>query len=287
MKLLKNQKGFTLIELLISLALLGALSAGTAQVVHLAMQAREISDKKLDTYQRLRFIGDQLNSKIRSTHPLYIKQNTKNDLEGVNPQQNQQRMLAFEGKPTSIRFITFGEKLNSLENSPWIHEVHIYLDDDNETDKQSLMMMERDISRQEDILKPGSQSEDKGRVLKIADDVEYLKFRYYKINNQKQDGETSDQDSIVEDNVGEWVDSMVAEPVGLNNPEARSSFGSESNAVSLPRAIEVSMGLIEPGSESLQEESRLVELPPVIIPVYTGMVFERAVEENPEDNEKS
>jgi len=47
------------------------------------------------------------------------------------------------------------------------------------------------------------------------------------------------------------------------------------------------MGLIEPGSESLQEETRLVELPPVIIPVYTGMVFERAVEEKPEDNEKS
>ena len=73
MKRVDNQSGFTLLELIVSLAIIALIAGLSMGGVRLGISAREIGEERANMYQRLRFIGEQISQKIKSTHPLFIK----------------------------------------------------------------------------------------------------------------------------------------------------------------------------------------------------------------------
>ena len=92
--------------------------------VRLATASREAGTQKADIHQRLRVLHEQLNSTLRSAHLIFVSA----DSESLLPDENEEKsgdskILAFEGKPESLRFVTFSEKLMGGKNSPWMHEV--------------------------------------------------------------------------------------------------------------------------------------------------------------------
>jgi len=54
----------------------------------------------------------------------------------------------------------------------------------------------------------------------------------------------------------------------------------ENNKMTLPRAVEVSLGLKELTRPSSKKESRILFSPPIIIPLYSGMRFALPIEHN-------
>jgi len=82
---------------------------------------------------------------------------------------------------------------------------------------------------------------------------------------------------------GRWVTSIkhnsVKKKVGELNEEQLTRLHFEKiNKMSLPRAVEVSLGLKEPTRAGSVMESRVIFSPPVIIPLYSGMRFALPVE---------
>ena len=61
--------------------------------------------------------------------------------------------------------------------------------------------------------------------------------------------------------------------------ESRIRF-QENNKMTLPRAVEVSLGLKELSRQSSEKESRIIFSPPIIIPLYSGMRFALPIEHN-------
>ena len=47
----------------------------------------------------------------------------------------------------------------------------------------------------------------------------------------------------------------------------------ENNKISLPRAVEISLGLRESSKSGLKKEPKVIISPPVIVPLYSGMSF--------------
>ena len=73
MKLLRQaQKGFTLLELILALGIVGFIVSISLGAIRLGTSAQEIGHIKIDTFQRLRFIQNQITQKIKSTYPVFI-----------------------------------------------------------------------------------------------------------------------------------------------------------------------------------------------------------------------
>ncbi len=282
MRQIKSQKGFTLLELLISLMIFTLVIMVTMQVIRLAVTSREISDKKLDTLQRLRFINEQLNSKIRSIHPLFIPKPGKEDLINRKKPKSSAKILAFQGKSDSIKFITFAEKLDSINQGPQIHEVQIYLGTHPETDEEGILMLEREITSFEDIFKDDSENNE-GNLLLLADEVDHLEFKFYQVN--VEENLTPDDSGKIQslEYKGEWVDTINQEVFGLIDTSQADSLRDRDNddePINLPRAIEFSLGIFTDSFDEENGERELITLPPTIIPIHSGMVFERTILED-------
>ncbi len=282
MRHINSQKGFTLLELLISLMIFTLVILVTMQVIRLAVTSREISDKKLDTLQRLRFINEQLNSKIRSIHPLFIPKPDKEDLIDRKKPKSSAKILAFQGKSDSIKFITFAEKLDSINQGPLIHEVQIYLGTHPETDEEGILMLEREIASFDDIFKDDSDNNE-GNLLLLADEVDYLEFKFYQIN--VEENLTPDNSGKIQslEYKGEWVDTINQEVFGLIDTTQADSLRDRDNddePINLPRAIEFSLGIFTDSFDEENGERELITLPPTIIPIHSGMVFERTTLED-------
>ena len=71
---LNNQFGFTLLELILSLSIVAMIVALALGGVRLGIVARDVGEQKVDTYQRLRIISEQLKQKLQSTYPVYVSQ---------------------------------------------------------------------------------------------------------------------------------------------------------------------------------------------------------------------
>ena len=56
----KNQAGFTLIELIVSLSIVAIIITLGLGGVRLGITARDVGEQKVETYQRLRIITEQL-----------------------------------------------------------------------------------------------------------------------------------------------------------------------------------------------------------------------------------
>ena len=273
------ESGFTLLELLISMAMVAVLVAACTITVRLAMASREAGTQKIDIHQRLRVLHERLNSTLRSAHLVYVASASKSLLPDEKEEEsNTSKVLAFEGKPESLRFVTYSEKLMETKKVDWMHEVHFYLQKNEETGLLEILLNERDFSP-ENFFKQDSLELETGQTLRIAQDVAYLKFRYYYEILEKGNSPVSTDEKPVKVS-GKWTDTIITEPFDFKSTiDGNSNLGESEEPVRVPRAVEVSIGLWKPGLSEGDLEPRQVELPPTLITIQAGTVFERFEEE--------
>ena len=221
MKTIRSQTGFTLLELIISLFIIAAIAAITLGGVRLGITTRDVGEQKVDSYQRLRIIGEQVSQKIKSAYPKFVQVTDIFPKKAGNTLNQPPPILAFEGKPDSIRFLTFSDSLIPGEKPGQTHEVHFYLGKHPQTKETGIIMMERDISNS-DAFRPIKPFSDRVEYFLLAKDVAYLRFRYYKISevppeelkeknfSAEETTETKKSDQVTYS--GEWVESIRFEP---------------------------------------------------------------------------
>jgi prepilin-type N-terminal cleavage/methylation domain-containing protein len=278
-KKLNTESGFTLLELLIALAMVAVLVTFCLMAVRLATASRESGNQKADIHQRLRILHEQLNSTLRSAHLIFVP----NESESLLPDENEEessnsKVLAFEGKAESLRFVTFSEKLMKSEDLHSMHEVHFYLQKNEDTGSLEILLNERNFSPK-GFFKQDSPGREIGQTLRIAQDVAYLKFRYYYETLEKGTSSAPGAEKSVKVS-SEWADKIITEPFDFkSNINGSKEIGKPEDSVRIPKAIEVSIGLWEPGDSEAGLEPEMVEVPPTLIPIQAGMVFERFEEE--------
>ena len=283
-KILRTANGFTLLELIISISIIAVIVSIALGGIKFGISTREVSDQKTETYQRLRFIGEQISSKIRSFHPLFIQLNPVQIIEtGItNPTNTPKKLLAFEGLEDSIKFITFADNLAVTNKSRWLHEVQFYLGEHPETRESGIIMMEQNILFDEAFVTPDPQTT---QYFMLAKDVSYLKFRYYKSRKptpeelsvlRNQTTNQSAQTNQPVQYIDEWVNTIPLDygqninlPTGAN-PATTPPVEDLQSKISSPRAVEISIGLKEPQIPGRREDLRLIYLPPMIIPFHAG-----------------
>jgi len=118
----------------------------------------------------------------------------------------------------------------------------------------------------------------------LAEDVDYLKFRYYKVKKLSP-AETELQIDKSKKYEGQWVNAIehnnFQAKVGELTEEGQTRLHFETkNKISLPRAVEVSLGLNETGRHGSSKKIRTISPPPLIIPLYSGMKFALPLEDD-------
>ncbi len=266
---LRTEDGFTLLELLISMAIIAVIVGIALGGMRFGITAREVGDQKTDTYQRLRFIGEQLSSKIKSYHPLFIQPNPTPAGGIINQQTTaQQKLLAFEGLEHSIRFITFAENLTVTTKNPWLHEVLFYLGKHPQTGETGIIMMEQEMLFDDEFVASNSNNT---QYIMLAKDISYLNFRYYrfrKLSAEELQAQT-DPSILYAD---EWVNQIPLNYAESANP----TIEDLQDKISSPRAIEVSIGLTEQSTPGKTGEPQIIYLPPMIVPLNSGIQIERS-----------
>ena len=264
--LTRNESGFTLLELILSLAIVGIIIAIGLGGVRLGVIARDAGEKKVDTYQRLRIITEQLNQKLQSAYPVFVAQK-----DGV-PISKGHRILAFLGNPNSLRFVTFSAPITSAHQNSWIHEVRFYLGKHPETGKQGLILMEKEIL-EGDIFSTIDPDEETTRFFLLAENVVELNLRYYKVKKlRSQDADKINRPT----HTGKWVDKILMDPLQIDRkPPANSLLAFEkANKISLPRAVEISIGMASKRDGSSDENQGNPEIffsPPLVVLLNSGM----------------
>jgi len=276
----ESNQGFTLLELILSLGIIGFIVTIALGAIRLGASAQETGQLKIDTFQRLRLIQNQLGQKIKSNYPVFIFQ--KNTVfASKNSEGNIEKILSFEGKSNSLRFVTFSSQLTSQGKSPWTHETIFYVGEDPKSGKSGIIMEERTVAPKNstDPLKIKNR-----RLFLLAEDVDYLKFRYYKVKKLSP-AETELQIDKSKKYEGQWVNSIehnnFQAKVGELTEERQTRLNFEiKNKISLPRAVEVSLGLNEIAKHSSSKKTRTISPPPIIIPLYSGMKFALPLEDD-------
>lgn len=276
-----NQSGFTLLELILSLAIVGIIIALGLGGVRLGIIARDAGEKKVDTYQRLRIITEQLTQKLQSAYPVFVAQK-----DGI-PVTKGKRVMAFEGESNSLRFVTFAPPITSTGEGSWTHEVKFYVGKHPETEKQGLILMEKEI-QEGDIFSRIDSNAKTTQYFLLAEDVTELKLRYYEVKKLPAQ-EIEDPNGPT--HTGKWVNRVIMDPfqVDQGTPTNPILAFEKANKISLPRAVEISIGISPPkdeNSEDGKEEAETIFPPPTVVLVNSGM--EIAVpEKKEEDNEKT
>jgi len=290
MKRIKNPRGFTLLELIISITMIAVIVGIALGGMRLGISTREIGEQKADTYQRLRFIGEQISQNIKSLYPLFIKQQQEELFFEAQENKNEPpKYLAFEGLPDSIRIITSANALSLVKNPPWIHEVRFYLGTHPETLERGIIMMERDLARSGAFteVQPGSPGV---RYITLAGEVDHLAFRYLKMTRKTPEELEQEEDSSIKYKA-QWVDTIVIKPdEEIQEPfleeDQKTAVPESKDTASLPRAIEVSIGLNQPAVSANVKEPEIVYLPPLLIPLNSGIEFARPPVETGENEAK-
>ena len=286
----KNQMGFTLLELILAMSIVAIIVALGLGGVRLGISARDVGEQKVETYQRLRIISEQLKQKLQSTYPVFVSQ--KDGVPGVPVPVTSKRILAFEGNTNSIRFVTFATPMTASDPTTLTHEVKFYIGEHPETGKTGVILMERDVSNG-DVFSRIDPRSDSVRYFVLAENAAQMKFRYYlmkKIPPPATEGAVKNALQIS----GQWVNRISIET--FEQSQASSSQKNplldfeKTNKISLPRAVEITIGIIpqpKPGEEVADEGLEPVFSPPIIVLLNSGMEFARPPIEKEADNEKA
>jgi len=287
---IKNEMGFTLLELILAMSIVAIIVALGLGGVRLGISARDVGEQKVETYQRLRIISEQLKQKLQSTYPVFVSQ--KDGVPGVTVPKSSKRILAFEGNTDSIRFVTFATPMTASDPTTLTHEVKFYIGEHPETEQTGVILMERDISNR-DVFSRVDPRSDSVRYFVLAENAAQLKFRYYLMNKlPPQEVEGADKNALQFS--GQWVDRVSIET--FNQAQTSSSKSNptldfeKANKISLPRAVEITIGVIpqpKPGEEVEDEGLEPVFSPPIIVLLNSGMEFARFPIEKEADNEKA
>ena len=270
-----SNQGFTLLELILSLGIIGFIVALSLGAIRLGTSAQEAGQLKIDTFQRLRLIQNQLGQKIKSNYPVFMFRE-KTLLTSQNSQEKPERSLYFEGKENSLRFVTFSSTLTSQGKSPWTHETTFYLGQHPISGKSGIIMAEKTVAPKNSTGVVFKKI-DRDRFFLLAEDIDYLKFRYYQIKKLRPaDNKLQlDQSKKYE---GKWVTRIGhkdfnKKPGELTEEKQTRLQFEKNNRMTLPRAVEVSLGLKETTRPGLKTESKVFFSPPMIVPLYSGMRF--------------
>ena len=287
---LKNQSGFTLLELILSLSIVAIIVALGLGGVRLGISARDVGEQKVDTYQRLRIISEQLKQKLQSTYPVFVSQ--IDGVPGVFTPASSKRILAFEGNSDSIRFVTFATPMIASDSTTSTHEVKFYIGEHPETGQSGVILIERDIS-DGNVFSRIDPSSDSTQYFVLAENVAQMKFRYYqmkKLPPQEVEGE----DKSVQQFSGKWVNQVFMDPFELSLDSSNETnpvlVFEKANKISLPRAVEITIGVIprpKPGEEEQKEELEPVFSPPIIVLLNSGMEFAVPHIKKEDSNEKA
>ena len=287
---LKNQSGFTLLELILSLSIVAIIVALGLGGVRLGISARDVGEQKVDTYQRLRIISEQLKQKLQSTYPVFVSQ--IDGVPGVFTPASSKRILAFEGNSDSIRFVTFATPMTASDSTTSTHEVKFYIGEHPETGQSGVILIERDIS-DGNVFSRIDPSSDSTQYFVLAENVAQMKFRYYqmkKLPPQEVEGE----DKSVQQFSGKWVNQVFMDPFELSLDSSNETNPvlafEKANKISLPRAVEITIGVIptpKPGEEEQKEELEPIFSPPIIVLLNSGMEFAVPHIKKEDSNEKA
>ncbi|QPJ62926.1 MAG: type II secretion system protein [Candidatus Nitronauta litoralis] len=273
---LKNESGFTLLELILSLAIVAVIGALSVVSVRLAVSSQKAGGDKAEQYQRLRFIGEQLTEKIHSAHPFFLMGTDAPLFSRLNTDKIKgKRILAFDGEPDQVKFITTAGRLNDIDaRTTEFHEVRFFKGKNPKTGETGVILVEKPLSF-DTALQDTPESLEEATFITLAQNVDKLEFRYLKVKATKAASDQPGQKSVKY--ISEWVDTIKTEPIEFSGKSQQSLFKAQEGAegrMSLPRAIEVSLKL-ENDSEDEEDEDESKALPKVVIPTHTGLVYER------------
>lgn len=280
----KNQSGFTLLELILSLAIVGIIIALGLGGIRLGISARDVGERKVDTYQRLRIITEQLTQKLQSTYPVFVIQ--KDVSSAAQKLASSKRIMAFEGESNSLRFVTFASPITTQGSQA--HEVKFYLGKHPKTEKSGLILMEKDISKG-DVFSRIVPNAETTRYYLLAENVTELKFRYYEM--KKLLPQELEDASNSPTHKGKWVNRVVMDPFLINQkvPTNPILAFEKNNKISLPRAVEITLGITPKANEEnedTEEKPELIFSPPIVVLINSGMKI-AIPEKKEEDNEKA
>ena len=273
----ESNKGFTLLELVLSLSITGFIVAISLGAIRLGTTAQETGHLKTDTSQRIRLIQNQLGQKIKSNYPVFKFQ------EKNNSQKKPGRFLSFDGGNDYLRFVTFSSPLTIQGEPPWMHETAFYIGKHPQSGKSGIIMAERSTKNNNKISSTLNNS-DNEKIFLLAENVVHLKFRYYQMKKINPI-ESSLQAKNSNEYQGQWVTSVNQNNLfkkSRNITEGQSNFFNNGilPKISLPRAIEVSIGIKEPSRASPNSKSKIILSSPNIIPLYSGMKFALPLKDN-------
>jgi prepilin-type N-terminal cleavage/methylation domain-containing protein len=277
----KNQSGFTLLELILSLAIVGIIIALGLGGIRLGISARDVGEKTVDTYQRLRIITEQLTQKLQSTYPVFVVQ--KDSSSVAQKLNSSKRIMAFEGKTNSLRFVTFASPITTQDSQ--VHEVKFYLGKHPETEKSGLILMEKDISKG-DIFSRIIPRAETTRYYLLAENVTDLKFRYYEMKQLPPKELEVGKNSPT--HTGKWVNRVFMDPFIVNQKVSTNPILAfeRKNKISLPRAVEITLGITSKENEDTEEQPMVIFSPPIVVLINSGMKI-AIPDEKEENNEKA
>ena len=268
----KNQDGFTLIELIVSLSIVAIIIALGLGGIRLGITARGAGERKVDSYQRIRIITEQLTQKLQSTYPVFVTH--KDGVPLVKGPASNQRIMAFEGESNSLRFVTFASPITATNQNSLIHEVKFYIGKHPETEKRGLILMEKEISGG-DIFSRINNGAENTQYFLLSENVGQIKFRYYQIKKLEPNETKKFNNRFTYS--GNWVNKVVMTPSEANQETPIDPLleTEKENKISLPRAVEITLGLtekiIENKEGSLQETPKTIFAPPIIVLLNSGM----------------
>lgn len=287
---LKNQRGFTLLELILAMSIVAVIVALGLGGVRLGISARDVGEQKVDTYQRLRIISEQLKQKLQSTYPVFVSH--KDHVPGVPTPPSSKRILAFEGNTDSIRFVTFATPMTASDPTTLTHEVKFYIGEHPITGQTGVILMERDITDGNVFSRIDPRS-DTTQFFVLAENVAQMTFRYYEMKKLPPQ-EVEGADKTAQQFSGKWVDRVFMDPfeqspTGSHPANSILAF-EKANKISLPRAVEITIGVTpppKPGEETEDEEREPVFSPPIIVLLNSGIEFAKPPITKEADNEKA
>ena len=266
----KNQAGFTLIELIVSLSIVAIIITLGLGGVRLGITARDVGEQKVETYQRLRIITEQLTQKLQSTYPVFVAQ--KDGAPLAQGPISSKRIMAFEGESDSLRFVTFASSLTATSQDSLMHEVKFYIGKHPDTEKQGIILMEKQISGG-DIFSRINANAENIRYFLLSENVSQMKFRYYQVK-KLHPNEIKSVNSP--NHSGNWINRVVMDPFQMTQETPTNPLleFKKANKISLPRAVEITIGITPKGTknkENFSGEPKTYFSPPIVVLLNSGM----------------